>query len=166
MPAQQHLTNNKHKLFHAILGDVLEWRKLLLEVPSDSSTLDSDFLNTITFGAAKLNSDIVNAPQLFDTSGGSTRFPSGHSNRPGDIRTAAREGVLLNIQRSCGNMVFFLIETSISGPLVTDATIPLMGAGRSGIREGDMICVFLGCSFPVVIRPDGNHYIHWSCLRE
>ena len=75
------------------------------------------------------------------------------------MRTTARECVLLNIQRSCGDMVFFLIETSISGPLVTDATIPLMGAGRSGIRESDMICVFLGCSFPVVIRPNGNHYI-------
>ena len=22
-----------------------------------------------------------------------------------------------------------------------------------------MICVFLGCGFPVVIRPDGNYYI-------
>ena len=71
----------------------------------------------------------------------------------------SRESILLKIQGCCGNRVFFLIETSISGPLVTDATIPLMGAGRSGIREDDMICIFLGCSFPVVIRPDGNHYI-------
>lgn len=22
-----------------------------------------------------------------------------------------------------------------------------------------MVCVFLGCNFPAVIRPDGNHYI-------
>ena len=159
MPARQHLTNNEHELFHAVVGDILEWRKLLLEIPGDSSALDSDFLNTITFGAAKSNSDSVNALQLFDISGSSTHFLSRRSNRPGDIQAAVREGVLLNIQRSCGNMVFFLIETSINGPLVTDAIIPLMGTGGSGIREGDMICVFLGCSFPVVIRPDGNHYI-------
>lgn len=159
MTARQHLTNDEHELFHAVQRDVLEWRKLLLEIPGDSSTLDSDVLNTITFGAAESNSDLVKALQLFDTSSGSTHFPSGRSNRPDGMRTMAREGVLLNIQRSCGDMVFFLIETSISGPLVTDAAIPLMGAGRSGIREGDMICVFLGCSFPVVIRPNGNHYI-------
>jgi hypothetical protein len=159
MLARQHLTNDEHELLHAVQRDVLEWRKLLLEIPGDSLTLDSDILNTITFGAAESNNDLVNALQLFDTSSGSTHFPSGRSNRPDDMRTTAREGVLLNIQRSCGDMVFFLIETSISGPLVTDATIPLMGAGRSGIREGDMICVFLGCSFPVVIRPDGNNYI-------
>ena len=67
--------------------------------------------------------------------------------------------MLLKIQRSCENMVFFLIETSISGSLVTDATIPLMGVGGPEIREGDMICIFLGCNFPVVIRPNGNHYI-------
>ena len=158
MPARQTLTNNEHELFHAVLWDVLEWRKLLLEIPGDSSTLDSDFLNTITLGVAKINSDVVNALQLFDTSGGSTHFSSGRSNRL-DIRTVTQESMLLSIQHTCGNSVFFLIKTSISSPLVMDATIPLMGAGRSGIREGDMICVFLGCSFPVVIRPNGDHYI-------
>ena len=28
-----------------------------------------------------------------------------------------------------------------------------------GLPIDNMICIFLGCSFPVVIRPDGNHYI-------
>jgi hypothetical protein len=159
MPARQTLANSEHELFHAVLGDVLEWRGLLLEMPGDLSTLDSDFLNTITLGAAEVNSDLVNALQPFDTSGGSTHFLSGLIDRLDDIRTVTRESMLLKIQRSCGNNVFFLIETSISSPLVTDATIPLMGAGRSGIREGDMICVFLGCNFPVAIRPNGDHYI-------
>lgn len=159
MPVREALTTDEHGLFHAILGDVLEWRKLFLEILGDASDLDSVFLSTITFGAAKATSDFLNTIHAFDTSGGSTHSPSGHSNRPGDISIAAREGMLLRIQELCEDMVFFLIIPSISDPLVTDAAIPLMGAGRSGIRESDMICVFLGCNFPVVIRPDGNHYI-------
>lgn len=46
----------------------------------------------------------------------------------------------------------------IGDPLVNGATIPLMGLGAPGTREGDMACVFLGCSAPVVIRPDVHHY--------
>lgn len=158
MPARQPFTKYEDELFDAILKDVLEWQKLLLEIPGDSSVLKSDFQNTITF-EAKPRIDLLNTLQPFDTCNRSTHFPSERSNHPNNLQTASREGMLLKIQRSCETMVFFLIETSISGPLVTDATIPLMGAGRSGIGEGDMICVFLGCGFPVVIRPDGNHYI-------
>jgi len=158
MPAGEALTTDG-ELFHAVLGDVLEWRKLFLEILGDTSALDSGFLGTITFGAAKATSDLLNTIHTCDTSGGSTHSPSGRSNRPGDLSIAVREGKLLTIQDFCEGMVFFLILPSISDPRVTDAAIPLMGTGRSGIREGDMICVFLGCNFPVVIRPDGNHYI-------
>lgn len=158
MPAGEALTTDG-ELFHAVLEDVLEWRKLFLEILGDTSALDSVFLGTITFGAAKATSDLLNTIHTCDTSGGSTHSPSGRSNRPGDLSIAAREGKLLTIQDFCEGMVFFLILPSISDPLGTDAAIPLMGTGRSGIREGGMICVFLGCNFPIVIRPDGNHYI-------
>jgi hypothetical protein len=75
-----------------------------------------------------------------------------------DVSSAGLEVMLMKMQRDCGNKVFFLIEPSISDPLVKDATIPHMGISIRGIKEGDVICVLLGCQLPIVIRPDGHHY--------
>ena len=35
----------------------------------------------------------------------------------------------------------------------------LMGLGPDTIQEGDMICILLGCQVPVILRPNGEHYI-------
>lgn len=131
MPAREASTTDD-ELFHAALGGILEWRMLFLEILGDTSALDSVFLGTITFGAAKATSDLLNAIHAFDTSGGSAHSPSGRSNRPGDLSTAARESMLLTIQDFCGDMIFFLILPNISDPLVTDTAIPLMGIRDKG----------------------------------
>ena len=88
MPARQPFTNYEDELFDAILKDVLEWQKLLLEIPGDSSVLKSDFQNTITF-EAKPRIDLLNTLQPFDTCNRSTHFPSERSNHPNNLQTAS-----------------------------------------------------------------------------
>jgi hypothetical protein len=40
---------------------------------------------------------------------------------------------------------------------ITDSN--LMGMCPGSADPGDIICVLLGCSVPVVLRPQGDHYI-------
>jgi hypothetical protein len=35
----------------------------------------------------------------------------------------------------------------------------ILGLGPDAIQQGDKICILLGCSFPVILRPIDNHYI-------
>jgi hypothetical protein len=36
----------------------------------------------------------------------------------------------------------------------------LIGLGPETLKEGDKICVLLGCSMPVILRKVENHYIY------
>ena len=35
----------------------------------------------------------------------------------------------------------------------------ILGLGPEAIKQGDKICILLGCSLPVILRPIDNHYI-------
>jgi hypothetical protein len=43
---------------------------------------------------------------------------------------------------------------------ISDSKLGQTGIGPESIAEGDVICVFLGCQLPVVLRPKKSYYIY------
>ena len=148
--------DTKQELLEGVIQMRKNWRNIVHETLGDASTWDKNFERTMTCGSVDDHADY--AVNLYNTANGAVASVDEHGVDPVHYRTALLEVALMKTQSTCENKAFFLIEPSISDPLVTDTTISHMGIGVRGVNEGDVICVFLGCSFPMVIRPEGHHF--------
>lgn len=72
----------------------------------------------------------------------------------------AQQAYLECVFNACRNRRFFLmrIESETSNAIQNPSSVLKIGTGSDAVAEGDLVCVLLGCRFPVVLRPKHGYY--------
>ncbi|VUC30110.1 unnamed protein product [Clonostachys rosea] len=69
-----------------------------------------------------------------------------------------RDSILAGMHKSSQQTSFFLIDPVDKDMASGLSRLPLMGLGLPTMKEGDIICILLGCKAPVVVRPNGSGF--------
>lgn len=150
-PIREHDYTKKRtpEFYISVSETISQWHELLTTTEGYFPALDHLFIQTITTGEFK---DEISTSMVLDT------------HQKNDL-SEFQAPILDWVQSSCQDSLFFLINHSRSSAAnLKDAEIPLMGIGRSRIREGDIICIFLGCCLPIILRPNGYQYTFVSAV--
>lgn len=144
--------DQQQRVLSDVLQTVNQWRKLLRETLGSTSDLDSEYMGMILLGKPD-QQNLRTFSNLVDEASNDPAFY-----RRSDWGPATLDASLFIISKNLWEAVFCLIETNIDKSPMKCATVPHMGMGVSSIKQGDEICVFLGCGHPMVIRNHGDYY--------